>query len=547
MKVHSLSFGLGFTFPSVQAYHRSITIQKFLGPELLVTEGLEVPEFFQGPWHARVVQAVATGKFEQAVLDVLEKNVSSRQDCRQNPCGGPRIRWCSVFLKEFLQMTKTRLLVVLAGAALSVAPAVAQNANLDKDRAYAAELVADAGSRASLLQGGGGAGFDGSGFNISDGTGNNVLYVGGAAQFRYTADFRDDEVNDTDGDGEDDGANNDFTHGFSTPNTRIWTWGHVWSKDLTYKIRLYTNDGGDITLEDAWGEYAFEGGLAFRWGQFKLPLLREENIESEHQLLVDRSVVNQRFSQGYSQGIQLSYTSDSFRVVGAFSDGLGTAGTDFNSGAESDYALTARFDFKIAGDSWNRFNDFTSWRSQEFAALVGGAIHWQDGGETGGTSDIETLRYTLDGSVEGSGWNLYGAFVGDSIEAGEGGDTDTFGGLLQGGVFVTDQVEIFARWDAIFLDDDSSGDGDGGNDDDLHFLAAGVNYYISPESHAVKFTGQVGYAVNSSNGVFFGGSDGGTPDDSSDDAAGFGSTSNGFLGQSEDGEFNIQLQMQVMF
>jgi len=67
MKVHSLSFGLGFTFPSVQAYHCSITIQKFLGPELLVTEGLEVPEFFQGPWHARVVQAVATGKFEPTV------------------------------------------------------------------------------------------------------------------------------------------------------------------------------------------------------------------------------------------------------------------------------------------------------------------------------------------------------------------------------------------------------------------------------------------------------------------------------------------------
>ncbi len=453
-------------------------------------------------------------------------------------------------------MTKTRLLVVLAGAALSVAPAVAQNANLDKDRAYAAELVADAGSRASLLQGGGGAGFDGSGFNISDGTGNNVLYVGGLAQFRYTASFRDDEVNDTDGDGEEeDGNNEDFTHGFSTPDTSIWSWGHIWSKDLTYKIRLEAEEGGDLGITDAWGEYAFEGGLAFRWGQFKLPLLREESIEVQHQLAASRSVTNERFAQGYSQGIQLSYTSDSFRVVGAFSDGLGTSNTDFGSSGEADYALTGRVDFKISGDNWNRFNDFTSWRSQDFAALVGGAVHWQDGGETGGTVDNEILRYTIDGSVEGAGWNLYGAFIGESTESGDGGgdgdngDSDTFGALIQGGVFVSDQVELFARADAIFLDDENGDGGDGDDDDsddELFFLTAGVNYYISPESHAVKFTGQVNWAVNETNTLFFPASGGDTPETDDDFPAGF-SSDNGYLGQADDGEFNIQLQMQVMF
>lgn len=493
----------------------------------------------KGPWHARVVRAVATGKFERAVWGAMKK--------RLQPPGLPAVpEWGAAdplvlmwFHKEFSQMTKTKMLVVLAGAALSVAPAVAQNANLDKDRAYAAELVADAGSRASLLQGGGGAGFDGAGFNISDGTGNNVLYIGGAAQFRYTASFRDDEVN-----GEDEELNEDFTHGFSTPNTRIWTWGHVWSKDLTYKIQLHSDEDGGWDMEDAWGEYAFEGGMAFRWGQFKLPLLREENIDSEKQLLIDRSVVNHVFSQGYSQGVQLSYTTDSFRFAGAFSDGLNTSGTDFNSAAESDYALTARFDFKISGDSWNRFNDFTSWRSQDFAALVGGAVHWQDGGETGGTIEAEVLRYTIDGSVEGSGWNLYGAFIGDSSEVGDNGDADNFGSIVQGGIFVTDQVELFGRWDALWLDENAVVDGE---DEDLHFLAAGVNYYISPESHAVKFTGQIGYALNSTSGVYFAGSDGGTPDDPTDDTAAFGSTDNGFLGQAEDGEFNIQLQMQVMF
>src|SRR3954466_11763537 len=90
-------------------------------------------------------------------------------------------------------MSQTKVLVFVAGAALSIgAQALAQNANLDQSRAYGAELMADAGTRASLLQGGvaGGATYNGT-FSIADSTGNNRLNIGGTEIFRYNASFRD--------------------------------------------------------------------------------------------------------------------------------------------------------------------------------------------------------------------------------------------------------------------------------------------------------------------------------------------------------------------
>ncbi|MFZ4573448.1 MAG: hypothetical protein ACOYN0_03560 [Phycisphaerales bacterium] len=421
------------------------------------------------------------------------------------------------------------VLVSLASATLAV-PSLAQDAT----RAYTAELLSDSANRTSF-QGGGGAGHDGNGFGISDGSGANALYIGGAVSFRYTMNFRD----------EDAGDNSDFTHGFNTPNTRLWAWGHVWDKSLTYYLQFWAGDAGEWALEDAWGEYAFDGGLAVRWGQMTLPILREEYIVNEKQLAVDRSAANEVFNQDYNQGVQLTYTGEKFRVLGAFTDGIRTANTDFDSGAEADYALTARVDFMPVGADWNRFLDFTSFRSQDNASLIGAAIHWQDSGETGGTASpgSELLLYTVDASFEGKGWNVYGAFIGQSTEVENGGgDSDNFGGILQGGVFVSDQVELFARWDAIFWDDQTT-DLAGEEVDDSHFLTAGANYYISPESHAVKLTGEVVWAMNQTDWIYTRG------DEANSIPPGplGGNTYNALLGNPDDGEFALRFQMQVVF
>jgi hypothetical protein len=434
-------------------------------------------------------------------------------------------------------MSQTRVLVLLAGAALSIgAPALAQNATLATDRAYQAELNADAASRASLLQGGGGtAGRDANGFFISDGTGDNTLYFGGTIQFRYTMSFRDDDSV---------GDNEDFTHGFSNNTVRLRTFGNVWSKDYFYKlVGNFNTDGDGFELEDAYAGYDFGNGFKLMAGQMKAPLLWEQLVDNEFQLASGRSVAGTFFSQGRSQGINATYEADQFRVQGAFTDGANTLNTYYNSASEADYAITARVDVALAGSDWGRFNDFTSFRNQEeLAARVGGAVHWQDGGETGGpTADTQLIRYTIDGQVEGAGWNVFAAGMGENVDTEGGSESDNFGLLLQGGIFVADQFEIFARVDAIFWDDDAFGD-----IDDSWFLTVGANYYISPESHAAKFTAEVGYSFND-NLVLFGPDT--DPTDSIDNAGAVVGSGEDlrFLGQNDDGEIYFGLQLQTMF
>ena len=61
---------------------------------------------------------------------------------------------------------------------------------------------------------------------------------------------------------------------------------------------------------------AFANGWKAQWGQFKLPLLREELVSDGKQLAADRSIPNALFTQGYSQGIQLGYDATVPRYKG---------------------------------------------------------------------------------------------------------------------------------------------------------------------------------------------------------------------------------------
>lgn len=432
-------------------------------------------------------------------------------------------------------MSQTRTLVLFAGTALSLGgfnAALAQS-SLDQSRAYQAELMADAQGRTSLLNAAQQSGHDGKGFVLSDATGNYRLKIGGQVQFRYMINVRNEE----EGEGADT-EDEDFTSGFQTRRTRLEFGGNIINPDFTFYVQSeFNRDGGGAGLLDAWGKYKFENGWALRWGQFKLPLLREELVSSKRQLAADRSVVNFLFTQSRSQGIEASWEGDAFRFFGAFSDGLATLNTDFDSSAEADYALTGRVEWKWAGD-WADFDDFTSWQNGDNAGMVGGAVHYQGGGDTGGTSDVDILRYTADVSFEGNGWNAFAAFIGSNSEAGgddEGADTedtDDFGFLIQGGIFVTSQAELFARYDIAIPDDVDSEDfgGDEDEDDNFSTITVGTNYYFSENSHAAKLTADLQWFLDEANANSIGRQ-----------------TAVGVLPSDEDSQFAIRLQFQLLF
>jgi len=460
----------------------------------------------------------------------------------------------SHFNKELVQMTQIKKLVMVAGFAASVAASAFAS---DNSRAYAAELVSDAGARVSLLDGG--SGYDKNGFMIGSADGQNALYIFGSAQIRYYANFRDTAVNE----GDDD--TNDFTHGFENRLTRIGVKGSVWDKAFTYQVRGEFNNTGGFNLETAFAKYTWDNGFGIVAGQFKHPLFRESLVDNEYQLAVERSVAEGLFSGGYSQGIQFTYAAEAFRLWAGFTDGLNSANTPFNSGitrsgfterGEADYALNARGEFKVAGSNWERFDDFTSWQSAEdFGLIIGAGVHWQDTGDTGGTGGLDAdgnpvpalqnLTYTVDVQAEGQGWNAFAAFIGthQDTDIADANAADNFGLVVQAGIFVTEQVELFGRYDGVFYD---SGSGTDGEDeiDDQHFVTAGVNYYLSPESHAAKFTADVIYGIETTNPLFASAD----PDVAGSSSGGLAGTTNyGILGNPDDGEFALRLQLQIVY
>lgn len=462
-------------------------------------------------------------------------------------------------------MSQTKYLSLVAGAGVSLTAAMSavagtQSTSTDEVRAIVAEMLSDAQSKSSLLAGGGGAGHDNGMFYLSDASGNFRLNVGGQVQFRYMLNFRDSQ--DGGPNALPNRANDDFESGFQTTHTRLWFSGNVVDPNLYYTvIGDFGRDGGDFNLEEAYVGYKWDNGWSFQWGQFVLPFLREKLVAQWYQLAADRSLTDITFDQGYSQGVQLGYASEDWRAMLAFSDGFRSANSEFGSvngdptqnfgfsgqGGESDWAITARAEFKFAG-SWDQFKDFTSMPESQFAAMLGVAGHIEgsandigvdpDGDPTTGDEFEAETRFggwTIDLSFEGDGWNLYfagnGAYTDNSATVGSGFNNSTtdYGLVAQGGFFFPDtDWELFARYDGIFADDDRNA-GNNDSNDSFSTITVGTNYYWS--GHAAKFTFDVQYFIDNAND-------------------GLNTVTNreiGYLGSGEDGEVTLRFQFQLLF
>lgn len=426
---------------------------------------------------------------------------------------------------------QSKFLPMLAGAALGltgVSAAMAQTST-DEVRAVVSEMLADAESRSSLLAGGD-AGHDGRFFIAGDGF---RLNVGGLLQFRYVLNYRDEGGNTL------DGKQDDFTHGFQRARSKVDFNGEL-NKDWFFRARL-TDSVGDsgVDFDYAYAGYKFANGWKLTFGQFKLPMLREELVSDSKQLTVDRSFTNAVFTQNYSEGIELAYEADAWRAFFAFSDGLNSANTDFDArentasfrtSGQAEYAVTGRGEFKFAGN-WDQFEDFTSPKGSDFGFMAGAAAHWQQSDNTFQASDIDrdTFQFTGDVTLKGDSWNLFGAFIGryqDNTSFGVGEELWDFGAVVQGGWRFAENTELFGRWDAIFADNDRAL-----VEDNYNFLTVGLNQYYA--GHAAKATLDVVYAFQATNGL--------TAFGSSVD------TSTGLLGTSADGEVAVRLQFQLVF
>ncbi len=288
--------------------------------------------------------------------------------------------------------------------------------------------------------------------------------------------------------------------GFEQRRVELQFDGNVIDPSLHYGIKFaFSRFTGSGRLEDAFVKKVFDNGLALKVGAFKAPWMREELISSGKQLAAERSVVNGYFSQQYSKGIDLSWSHDDWRLRGWYGDGIASRGlgnrSQFNSTWRTDrtrWAFAGRAEYKFAGN-WKQFKDFSSFRGEEFAAMMGVSVMGQKfiGGGTAadplysqGTGALQS-GVTADLTLDFGGASLYvaGVFQNDRV-ANAAGSVETrtpWGAVIQGGVFITDHHELFARYSYL----DASVVSGTGDPTTFNGCTVGMTWFIS--GHTLKF------------------------------------------------------------
>lgn len=395
----------------------------------------------------------------------------------------------------------------------------------DEVRAMVAEMLADAQTRTSLLAGGAVAGHDGK-FFLASADGNFRLNIGGQIQTRYHVNFRDEDASD-----------DDFESGFQTPRTKLYFAGNVIDPNLTYRVQTnFDKASGDAILEDAYVVYTFDNGWSIKGGQAFSQFMREWFMGDAKMLALDRSLTAFMFGQQREQFVEARYQTDDWRASVEFSDGFRSQNTDFTADP-ADFSFNGRFDWKFAG-GWDKFeNEYTSKRGSEYAGVIGAAAHYEQGPDVGVGDEQGLFAWTADSLVKGDGWNVLVEGVGYHVrdEAGVGGaDFDDYGVMAQGGVFLTDDIDLFARYDLILPDNERDAN------DDFNVLTAGINWYYSGQ--AAKFTFQVAWYLDPTTDTEagnFGGVGARTPDT--------GAKNLGLLPSGDGDQVVISVQFQLLF
>jgi hypothetical protein len=344
-------------------------------------------------------------------------------------------------------------------------------------RALVSDVIEDASTRASLLQDDDDDDDDvdaewDDGFFIELETADGEEYkleIAGQIQIRHVYNSQDDfDATDT------------SRSGFESRRTKLDFEGDI--NDWMFGVTLnFADDTGAGVLNDARIGYRFNDAWEIQAGRFRSAMLREEDVSSKRQLLVERSLVSREFDQGRNDGIELKYRNDRIRLRGAVMD------SSMFSDPDETWVFSARAEWLAFGEDWDIFSDFSSFPDDARGLMIGvGALYENTEIDDDIDDDEDVYRWTADASLELGGCNLFAAIIGSHpMEEDDLERMDQFGAVVQGGVFVTDQTELFGQYQWGDTDRDF---------EDLSIVTVGVNHFF--EGHDLKLTFDVGYAFD---------------------------------------------------
>lgn len=145
-------------------------------------------------------------------------------------------------------------------------------------------------------------------------------------------------------------------------------------------------------------------------------------------------------------------------------------------------------------EDWKRFDNFTSRPGGDFVWLLNGSFVVQEGdshGKNDASSDL--FLGIVESSMEGDGWNLYGAgYYRYTDPSSDGIKADDFGFVLQGGTWVAKHVEVYSRFDMTIPDNDRPTE-----NENFKTLTTGASFYPIPRTDNIKFSTEFLYMFDS--------------------------------------------------
>ncbi len=370
------------------------------------------------------------------------------------------------------------------------------------------DVLSDAGSRTSFDEGYETSGFI-RGLWVGSADGNFRLAFRGFTQVRYTVDQRNETT----------GAqnSNDSTWGFEDRRTRISLEGCAGDPSWRYRAEFQTGSGqATMTATDLWIEKSFSDELSLRVGQFKPGYLREFDVSALAPVFADRSSTAVFFLPQRTIGAQLTWESEDFRLQATFANAFEVRSNYYNSGnlrgvpwnspQNAPYAVLGRAAWLAAG-TWEQLASFTGWRGGEFGALVGVAGQVMKRNNNVGVptayGDIKPLVIgaTADVTLQFNGASLSSWFAWRQIDPCESGlaAANQYGVVIQGGLFVSDEVELIARYEYGSADTMPNGETpvvqtlpSNNGYSTISAASLGVNWYIARQR--VRITTDVSYA-----------------------------------------------------
>jgi len=352
----------------------------------------------------------------------------------------------------------------------------------DQIRGVVQDVLADSNTRSSFQQAGGATAGYNNGFFISSADGNYSLKINALEQVRFV-------WNNTYQDTKDQnswGFENRRTQAFFSGNVVDPSWKYLVGMAYDAQNDPYNADAGNFNLYYAMVTKSFGDGFSVSVGQMNVPFTVESNLfNAGSTQMGDYSIFEYMFGAGQQVGAMAKLEKDAFRVSGGWynivqTDSSGTVGNSWDNNDNQSIAVAGRAEYKVAG-TWDQFSKESSFKGEEFGLLIGGGVIWQNGRNDNGAGvyDANPLGLTADAQAKFGGFNLIGQFLWQDGYPGTDSSSSVWGFNVQGGAFITEDLEVFGAWAYADTADSGSSSASLGT---TNYLQTGANWYFAKNS-----------------------------------------------------------------